>query len=184
MLWRRPGVGNQCSEEGLSWTCRGLICLAKTIQEDLYCSFSLRIKMWSCCSSSTTFYPISESDTNFQLSQNKLFVSLCQTYLSMPQPCQTVLSQWAVLLKQALRSFTDSESHPRLKRMDFHLSSLSSSLLFSLLSSSPSFFPVPVKTEFTAARHFWKLCWHAPDWQLICRSWQFIQHARRDWWCG
>jgi len=38
-------------------------------------------------------------------------------YLSMTQPCQTVLSQWAILLKQALQSF--AESHPRLKSMDF-----------------------------------------------------------------
>jgi len=46
-----------------------------------------------------------------------LLCKLGQMYLSMTQSCQTVLSQWAVLLKQALRSF--AESHLRLKMMDF-----------------------------------------------------------------
>jgi len=38
--------------------------------------------------------------------------------------------------------------------------------------------------QFTAACHFSKVCFHAPDWQLLCRSWQFIQHARRHRRCG
>jgi len=52
-----------------------------------------------------------------QVSHGKPLCLLHRTYLSMIQQCQTVLSWWAVLLKQALRSRT--ESHPRLKRMGF-----------------------------------------------------------------
>ena len=53
--------------------------------------------------------------------------------------------------------------------------------------SSPTIHQKSHKIKFIDAHHFWWQPWHhAPDWQLISRSWQFIQHVRRnqqcEWW--